>query len=94
MYLNVDWSQRADYILRRHGLKPSEAAEALADPRRLVLDPDPASLSGQSIRVIGWSPGRRELLTVIVVKHQGASSEQTRGPPIALTLAGTWGCYE
>lgn len=71
MYLNVDWSQRADYILRRHGLKPSEAAEALVDPRRLVLDPDPASLSGQSIRVIGWSPGRRELLTVIVVKHQG-----------------------
>lgn len=47
------------------------ATQALADPSRVDLHPDPASQSGRSIRVIGWCEGIGELLTIIVVEHDG-----------------------
>ncbi|TDD64517.1 transposase [Jiangella aurantiaca] len=52
----------------RHQVTVTEANEALADPLAAVLDPDPKSKSGDSIRVIGYCPSRDELLTVIVVR--------------------------
>ncbi len=42
-----------------------------ADPDAVVLDPDPASKSGQSIRTIGWSASAGALVTVITVAHEG-----------------------
>ena len=56
MFMQVDWSHRSDYVLLRHGVTVSETEEALFDPERLVLEPDPASRSGRSVRVIGWIP--------------------------------------
>jgi hypothetical protein len=48
----IDWSQRGEYIAK-HGLTPDLAAEAWNDPNRLVIDPDPSSVSGRTIRVVG-----------------------------------------
>jgi hypothetical protein len=41
-----------------------------ADVDAVWFDPDPASRSGRSVRVIGYSHGRRAILTVILV-HDG-----------------------
>lgn len=65
--MGVDWSHRADYMQQRHGVTVEQANEALADLRAIVFDPDYASLSGRSVRTIGWSPGAGRLLTVITV---------------------------
>lgn len=43
------------------------ANEALDDPNRVVIHPDPASKSGKSTRIIGWSSTAGYLVTVIVV---------------------------
>lgn len=67
----VDWSKRSEYIRAKHGTSPDQANEALADPDRLVLDPDPSSQSGQSVRIIGWSRSADKLLTVIVLANDG-----------------------
>lgn len=52
----------------RHRVLPSWAQEAWEDPTALVVDPDPASRSGRSIRVIGYSPGARAVLVLVLVK--------------------------
>lgn len=41
------------------------------DPERAVLEPDPASHSGISVRIIGWSQTANAVLTVIVLNHEG-----------------------
>jgi len=51
----------------KHGLTSDIADEAWLDPNRLTIDPDPASMSGRTIRVIGWSPTSAKLVTVIVL---------------------------
>lgn len=66
----IDWRHRGGYIAK-HGLTPDVADEAFADPNRLVIDPDPASVSGRTIRVIGWSSSTRTLVTVIVLPDEG-----------------------
>ncbi len=52
-------------------LTPAIANDALGDPNRLVLDPDPSSTSGRSIRVIGYCRIVGTLVTVIVVVEDG-----------------------
>ena len=47
------------------------ADEAFADPNRLVIDPDPASVSGKTKRVIGWASSITMLVTVIVLPDEG-----------------------
>lgn len=71
VFTSVDWSHRGEYITAKHGVTPVEAAEALNDPMRLVIDPDPASTSGRSVRIIGWSERDQAVLTVIVLEHEG-----------------------
>lgn len=62
---DVDWRYRADHIAK-HGVTPELTAEALDDPNRMVLDPDPASLSGRTLRIVGWRRSQHRLITVIV----------------------------
>ena len=66
----IDWRYRGSYIAK-HGLTPDVADEAFADPNRLVIDPDPASVSGRTMRIIGWSSSIRVLVTVIVLHDEG-----------------------
>ena len=54
----------------RHRVLPSWAQQAWEDPTALVVDPDPARQSGRSIRVIGYSPGARAVLVLILVKDE------------------------
>jgi hypothetical protein len=65
---NVDWSRCEAHIWERHRLLADWAIEALADPLAIVWDPDPASTSGQSIRVVGQSVGAGCLLVVVLVR--------------------------
>jgi hypothetical protein len=52
--VTADWSERGGYMLARHGIHPAWANEALDDPDRLVITPDPASKSvGQCARSVG-----------------------------------------
>lgn len=67
---DIDWRHRGGYIAK-HGLTPDVADEAFADPNRLVIDPDPASISGRTMRIIGWSSSIRALVTVIVLPDEG-----------------------
>lgn len=67
----ADWTHRGTYIAK-HSRTPLVANEALSDPDRLVLDPDPASRSGRTQRIIGWSTTIGLLVTVIVLPDKGA----------------------
>ena len=61
-------------MLEKHQVTVSEAGEAIADPDALWFDPDPRSNSGISVRVIGYSHTRQEVLAVILVhndEHDG-----------------------
>jgi hypothetical protein len=68
----ADWTHRGDYIGKRN-LTPTMANQALADPNRLVINPDPASNSGRSVRIIGYSITAQALLTVIVLEDRGTT---------------------
>ena len=63
---DIDLRHRGDY-LAKHGLTPEVADEAFADPHRLVIETDPASVSGRTIRVIGWAYSIQAVVTVIVL---------------------------
>lgn len=40
---------------------------ACGDPNRLAIDLDPSSVSGRTVRVIGWNPSLRWVVTVIAL---------------------------
>lgn len=75
----VDWSKRADYIRARHDVRPAWAVEAVNDPAAFWLDPDPASTSGLSVRVIGYSPAADAVLTVILLPAATDPDESPEG---------------
>jgi hypothetical protein len=67
----VDWTHGAAHMKANHGITPDVANEALGDPNRIVIDPDYNSRSGQSVRIIGFSVAADDIITVIVVVHDG-----------------------
>jgi uncharacterized DUF497 family protein len=69
-YWKVDWSHRREHVAEK-GLTVEQANEALEDPERLVIDPDPRSVTGHSLRIIGYSRTAQQLLTVVVVIRDG-----------------------
>ena len=75
----VDWSKRAEYVRSRHGIDPRWADEAVDDAHAVWLDPDPASRSGRSVRVVGYSAGAGTVLTVILVASDADPTEQPIG---------------
>jgi hypothetical protein len=59
----VDWQYRGDYIRTRSARRPGDtdiepewADEAFADDDALIDSPDPASKSGKTDRLVGYSP--------------------------------------
>jgi uncharacterized DUF497 family protein len=72
VYDEVDWVHRGTYIDTR-GLSPIEANEAVDDPDRIVIDPDPASKSRRAVRIIGYSATAKAVLTVIVLDDGGVT---------------------
>ena len=72
MFEAADWSHRGDYIAK-HGVTSAQADEAIADPERVVINPDPASKSGRGVRIIGYSTTAQAVLTVIVLDDEGTT---------------------
>ena len=66
----ANWLYRGEYINQLHGVLPAEANEALTDPWRVILNPDPSSVSGGGVRTIGVTRARR-LPTVITLVSGG-----------------------
>ena len=66
MLENLDWSRRGDYMHASHGISVQVANDALADPARVVIDPDYNSRTGRSVRIIGYSMLAQGIVTVIV----------------------------
>lgn len=71
----LDWQYRGDYIRsrtwRRPGdtdIEPAWADEAFADDDALLDSPDPASKSGQTDRLVGYSPSARLVIVVIYLR--------------------------
>lgn len=56
---------------RKHGITPQVADDALGDPNRIVIDPDYNSASGESVRIVGFSTIADDIVTVIVLQHDG-----------------------
>ncbi|UQX11731.1 transposase [Candidatus Mycobacterium methanotrophicum] len=77
--MRVDWSKRADYIGERHGISSVWAGEAVNDRHAVRQAPDPASQSGLSVRVIGYSPAARTVLTVILISNDADPDERPDG---------------
>jgi hypothetical protein len=77
--VRVDWSRRSEYIRSRHGVDPAWADEAVQDDHAVWLRPDPASHSGHSVRVIGYSSSASAVLTVILVEGNADPSERAEG---------------
>ena len=75
----MDWSKRAEYVRSRHGIDPRWADEAVNDAHAVWPVPDPASRSGHSVRVIGYSTGARAVLTVILVASDADPDERPNG---------------
>ncbi len=77
--MRVDWSKRAGYIGERHGISVAWADEAVNDRHAVWQVPDPASRSGLSVRVIGYSPTGRAVLTVILLAADADPDERPDG---------------
>ncbi|PZS09628.1 MAG: transposase [Acidimicrobiales bacterium] len=70
---DVAWSVEAVmHMWARHQIRPDEATEAVQDSDAVWYDPDPHSKSGLSVRVIGYSTMRKEILVVILLRVSGA----------------------
>lgn len=54
----------------QHQVSVEQANEAVADTAAVVIDPDTKSRSGQSARVIGYSPSVGAVVTVILVHRE------------------------
>src|SRR5215471_6160691 len=72
----LDWQYRGEYIrtrsVRRVGdtdIDPAWADEAFTDDDALVDSPDPASKSGQTDRLVGYSPSARMVIVVIYLRE-------------------------
>jgi len=64
----IEWSaENAEHMWNRHQLTTTDADEAATDPNAVYLSPDPASRSGQTDRVVGYSHTLAAVLVLIVL---------------------------
>jgi hypothetical protein len=87
-YGSVDWTYRRQHVEDK-GLTLEQLGQALDDPERLVIAPDPRSVTGESVRIIGYSEAAEEVLTVVVdprpagVRRHRMAGEQARVRPLS-----------
>lgn len=69
----IDWQHRGDYIRTRSQRRPGDfdvepewATEAAFDDNRKITAPDPASKSGETIRVLGYSQSADRILAIVL----------------------------
>lgn len=91
----IEWdSNAADHIRTRSAryggaadIDPAWTIEVVGDPDRLVDEPDPRSAHANSVRIVGYSPTARTVITVVALRDprgvlRGASAWKTRGAPL------------
>lgn len=91
----IEWdSNAADHIRTRSAryadavdIDPDWTVEVVNDPDRLVDEPDPRSAHANSIRIVGYSPTARMVITVVALRDargvlRGTSAWKTRGAPL------------
>ena len=73
----LDWGYRGEYIASRSvrhlgdtDIELAWADEAFADDDALVDSPDPASKSGKTDRLVGYSPTARMVIVVIYLREE------------------------
>ena len=73
----LDWQHRGEYIRTRSQRRPGDidiepacADEAFVDEDALVDSPDPASKSGATDRLVGYSPTARMVIVVIYLREE------------------------
>ena len=73
----LDWQYRAEYIASRSArhpgdtdIEPAWADEAFADDDALVDSPDPASRSGKTNRLVGYSGTARMVIVVVYLRDE------------------------
>ena len=73
----LNWQYRGDYIRSRSARRPDDtdiepewADEAFADDDALVDSPDPASKSGETDRLVGYSSAARMVIVVIYLRDR------------------------
>jgi uncharacterized DUF497 family protein len=73
----LDWGYRGEYIASRSVRHPGDtdieltwADEAFEDDDALVDSPDPASKSGKTDRLVGYSPTARMVIVVIYLREE------------------------
>jgi hypothetical protein len=88
----IEWDAVAAEHIRTRSIRypgavdidPAWTSEVVADPDRLVDDPDPRSAHVNSVRVVGYSPTAGMVITVAALRDRhgvlhGASAWKTRG---------------
>ena len=63
----VHWHDHA--LAKLPGLTIDDLVDVLNDPNQLVIDPDPNSESGLNHRVVGFSIGRRKVMTLVLLRN-------------------------
>lgn len=76
---DVDWQHRGDYLWTRSSRKPGDfdvepewATQAVFDENRKIAAPDPASKTGETIRVLGYSQSVNRVLAVVLRPKKSA----------------------
>lgn len=74
-------------------IDPAWTVEAVNDPDRLVDEPDPRSAHANGVRIVGYSPTARMVITVVALRDaqgvlRGASAWKTTGAPLRQYLEG------
>lgn len=68
----VYWSPETEgHMWERHQVTPNQANEAARDAAAVWYEPDPASKSGLTSRVVGYSHSREAVLCVILLPIAG-----------------------
>lgn len=101
MVEQIEWgSEAAEHIRTRStryaeavDIDPAWTVDVLSDPDRLVDEPDPRSAHLNSVRVVGYSPTARMVITIVALRDasgvlHGASAWKTRGAPLRQYLKG------
>lgn len=65
-------------------IDPAWTVDVVNDPERLVDEPDPRSVHTNSVRIVGYSPAARMVITIVALRDangvlHGASAWKTTG---------------
>lgn len=65
-------------------IDPAWTLDVVNDPERLVDEPDPRSVHANSVRIVGYSPAARMVITIVALRDtngvlHGASAWKTTG---------------